>query len=155
MAEQDARAQRLSAVVDTNVVAYYLLETQPFYEEVALFWREVAVAQAPASLRIELLNVMWMAIRADVLDLDEALARVRLAEGLVSASVPVDALRSAALTLAVDHGHPAYDTVFVALALRESAPLVTYDKRLLARFPRLACTPPDFATRALELASGA
>lgn len=152
MVEADEATERLSAVVDTNIIAYYLLETAPFYEAVRDFWREVDIARAPDSWRIELTNVMWMAIRAEVLDLDEALERIRLAEGLVTGTVPVGEVRSAALSLSVQHQHPAYDTAFLALAIRESAPLVTHDRKLLQRFPEYACTPLDFAERAAHLA---
>ena len=46
------------AVVDTNVVAYYLLGTEPFIEEVRQFWRTVEEACAPAHWEAELANVV-------------------------------------------------------------------------------------------------
>ena len=37
----------MKAVVDTNVVAYYLLGTEPFVEEVRQFWRTVEERVCP------------------------------------------------------------------------------------------------------------
>ena len=33
----------MTAVVDTNVIAYYLLGTEPFLDEVRQFWRSSAL----------------------------------------------------------------------------------------------------------------
>jgi predicted nucleic acid-binding protein len=47
------------AVVDTNVVAYYLLGTQPFADETRPFWQALEEAMAPALWEAELANVIW------------------------------------------------------------------------------------------------
>ena len=51
----------MRAVVDTNVVAYYLLGTTPFVDESARFWRDVDHPIAPALWEAELANVVWIA----------------------------------------------------------------------------------------------
>ena len=43
-------------------------------------------------------------------------------------------LAAAALDLALRRDHPAYDCFYVALAMREAAPLATADRRLAERF---------------------
>lgn len=131
------------AVVDTDVLAYTLLGTQPFVDEVRRFWRSGAEVCAPDSWRVELANVLWMAVRAGVIDRAGAQRRFRRGESLVALTVGVRALRAPALALAISRGHPVYDTLFVALALREGVPLVTFDRRLLERFPGVAVRPHE------------
>ncbi len=138
----------LSAVVDTNVVAYYLLATEPFADEVAAFWRDVAEVFAPASWEVELVNVLWLAARAGVVDLAQAQHRLELARQLGISTTPVRDLWSAALALAATSGQPAYDTVFVELALRLELPLVTFDRQLRRSFPRVARRPGELASGA-------
>ena len=48
----------MRVVVDTNVLAYYLLKTEPFVDELRGFWRRVEAAHAPASWEAELANVL-------------------------------------------------------------------------------------------------
>lgn len=47
-------------------------------------------------------------------------------------------------TRATAANHPAYDTVFVELAVRLRKPLVTFDQGLLRRFPDRAIRPRQF-----------
>lgn len=131
------------AVVDTNVVAYHLLSTSPFDAEAGAFLRRAHVTWAPGSWRVELLNVLWMAVRAGGLRRELALELHTEAGALIDRTVAVDELAEHALELACAHDHPAYDTVFVALALREGVPLATFDQRLLARFPRTCVRPVE------------
>jgi len=56
-----ARDRPLKVVVDTNVIAYYLLATAPFVEEVRTFWRRPLDLAAPALWEAEVSNVLWMA----------------------------------------------------------------------------------------------
>ena len=53
----------MNAIVDTNVVAHYLLATELFVDETRQFWRAVSQPLAPAIWAAELANVIWMAIR--------------------------------------------------------------------------------------------
>ncbi len=141
-----ARARSpVSAVVDTNVIAYYLLATEPFADEVSAFWRRFTEVSAPASWEAELVNVLWQAVRAQVVDLAQAQHRLELARQLGITSTPVRDLWASALVLAAASGQPAYDTVFVELALRLQVPLVTFDRKLLDAFPQVARRPKDVA----------
>ena len=131
----------MRAVVDTNVIAYFLLGTQPFREECERFWREVEDPIAPASWEAELINVLWMATRKDVLDLPEALHRLELAKSLGIRSVSSSSLWQGALVRAHASGVAAYDTLFVELAEREGVPLATFDEPVIKAFPRHAMRP--------------
>jgi predicted nucleic acid-binding protein len=134
----------MSVVVDTNVVAYYLLKTEPFTRECALFWRGAREVYAPMSWEIELVNTVWLAIGAGVLDLSEGIERLRLGAQLGINSVAVAGLWEGTLTRATAANHPAYDTVFVELAVRLRKPLVTFDQGLLRKFPDTAIRPRQF-----------
>jgi predicted nucleic acid-binding protein len=129
------------AVVDTNVIAYFLLGTEPFRQECEKFWREVEDPMAPASWEAELLNVLWMATRKDVLDLPAALHRLELARLLGIHSISCGTLWQGALVRAHASGVAAYDTLFVELADREGLPLATFDESVIRAFPRLAMRP--------------
>jgi predicted nucleic acid-binding protein len=129
------------AVVDTNVIAYFLLGTEPFREECERFWREVEEPIAPASWEAELINVLWMATRKNVLELPEALHRLELAKLLQIRSISSSSLWQGALVRAHASGIAAYDTLFVELADREGAPLATFDEPVIKAFPRLAMRP--------------
>jgi predicted nucleic acid-binding protein len=131
----------VNAVVDTNVVAYFLLGTDGFRQECERFWRDVTDPVAPASWEAEITNVLWMATRKHVIDLPEALHRLELARGLGIRSVSVSNLWSGALVRAHTSGIAAYDALFVELADRESIPLATFDEPVMKAFPRLAMRP--------------
>ena len=131
----------MRAVVDTNVVAYYLLGTQPFADEARPFWQALEDAMAPALWEAELANVLWMAIRAGVLSLEEGNQRLGLASRLGIRSIPNRKLWHGALTRAASSGVAAYDTLFVELAFREQLPLVTFDRKVLDIFSDIARRP--------------
>lgn len=136
---------RLSAVVDTNVVAYYLLGTEPFAVEAREFWQATDEPVAPAHWQTELANVVWMAVRTGTLSANEGHRRLDFASRLRLRSVPIGSLWQSALTLSLDSGLSAYDTLFVALARRRRLPLVTFDKQILKAFPDIAGRPSDMA----------
>ena len=131
----------MKAVVDTNVVAYYLFGTEPFVEEVRQFWRTVEEAWAPDHWEAELANAVWMAVRAGVLSGDEGHQKLDLAARLGIESVANRSLWQPALTRALTSGAAVYDTLFVELAARRSLPLATFDKTVLKKFPDIALRP--------------
>jgi predicted nucleic acid-binding protein len=140
-----ARDRPLKAVVDTNVVAYYLLATEPFVEEVRAFWHRPLDLAAPTLWEAEMANVLWMAARTGVIEKRVALRRLGLAARLGIRSVPIRRLWRGALARALNSNVAAYDTLFVELAARERKPLVTFDVRLLSAFPDVAVRPSALA----------
>ena len=131
----------MKAVVDTNVVAYLLLGTERFVDEARGFMAALDEASAPALWEAELVNALWMAVRHNVLSLDEAAARLTLADGLGIHSVPNRALWQSALVRAHEAKVAVYDTLFVELAVREQVPLATFDSGVLKAFPSIAARP--------------
>jgi predicted nucleic acid-binding protein len=136
----------MSAVVDTNVVAYYLLGTEPHVVEARNFWQATDEPMAPAHWQTELTNVLWMAVGTGTLSASEGHRRLDFGSRLRLRSVPIGSLWQNALTLSLDSGLSAYDTLFVALARRRRLPLVTFDKLVLKAFPDVAKRPSDIAT---------
>lgn len=136
-----ARHRPLKVIVDTNVVAYYLLATEPFVDEVRRFWHRPLDLAAPALWEAEVSNVLWMAARTGVIDKRLALRRLGMAAQLGIRSVPTRRLWRGALARAMNSETAAYDTLFVELAVRERKPLVTFDAKLLAVFPDVAVRP--------------
>lgn len=141
----DRRRPGLRAVVDTNVIAYLLLGTSPFADEVGSFWRQAQQTQAPAIWEAELANVLWMAFRAGVISADGGRERLRMAGGLGIDSVPSRSLWEGALVRSFSSGVSVYDTLFVELASREQLRLATFDAKLLAAFPDIAARPASLA----------
>jgi len=131
----------VKAVVDTNVIAYFVLGTVGFVEEARSFITALDQAWAPAQWEAELANALWMATRHNVLTLDDAAQRLALADGLGIHTVPNRTLWQAALVRAHDSGVAVYDTLFVELAVREQLPLVTFDGAVLKAFPDVAVRP--------------
>jgi len=135
----------VKAVVDTNVVAYYLLGTEPFVEEARQFWRTVD-ACAPTHWEAELANAVWMAVRAGVLPTEEGHRKLDLAARLGIESVANRSLWQPALTRALSSGAAVYDTLFVELAVQRRLPLATFDKSVLKKFPAIAHRPGSLSS---------
>jgi predicted nucleic acid-binding protein len=137
----------MKAVVDTNVIAYYLLGNAEFDEEVRRFWKGVRDTLAPAIWEAEIANVVWMSIRAGVLPETEGPTKLHLARRLGIHTIATTALWHGALLRSVHTGVAVYDTLFVELADREGAPLVTFDQRLTKCWPDIACRPAEAGAR--------
>lgn len=131
----------MKAIVDTNVVAYFLLGTQPFAAEARAFLAAVTRPTAPALWEAEIANVIWMATRSHVVAPEEGAARLRLAMRLGIESVPLHTLLQGAFLRAVTSGVAVYDGLFVELAVREACPLATFDRAILKAFPGVAARP--------------
>ena len=142
----DSGRSAVTSVVDTNVVAYYLLGTEPFVDEVRQFWRAVDEAWAPVHWEAELANAIWMAVRTGTLPRDEGHQKLDLASRLGIQAVPIRSLWQPALARAVNSGVAVYDTLFVELATQRDLPLVTFNKELLRKFPAVAKRPRSFSS---------
>jgi predicted nucleic acid-binding protein len=134
---------KIAAIVDTNVVAYYLLGTPAFAMEAREFWRKAVDPLAPAIWEAELTNVVWMSVRVGAVSVAEAPAKLRNAARLGIRSVSNGSLWLGALRRSIGSGVAAYDTLFVELAQREAVPLATFDEKLIRAFPEIARRPRD------------
>jgi predicted nucleic acid-binding protein len=133
----------MRAVVDTNVIAYYVLGNAKFDAEVRPFWENVRDVLAPAVWEAEIANVVWLSIRAGVLPETGGPEKLHLAGQLGIHTIATQALWQGALLRSVQTGIAVYDSLFVELAEREEAPLVTFDQRLLKNWPAIARRPGE------------
>ena len=136
----------MTTIVDTNVVAYYLLGTEPFVDEVRQFWRTIGETWAPVHWEAELANTIWMAVRAGALPREEGHQKLDLAARLGVRPVPIRPLWQPALTRALESGAAVYDTLFVELAAQRELKLATFDGELLEKFPEIAQRPRLFSS---------
>lgn len=123
------------AIFDASLILKWYLPTDPLFEK-ALATRRDVEALAPSLVLAELGNALWRYVRASLLDIDEACAVVGSVEGRLEL-IPDAELIEAAQRLSADLDHPVYDCLYLALARRESLPLVTVDKRLASRADEL------------------
>ncbi|MCK6369926.1 MAG: hypothetical protein L6Q83_01160, partial [Gammaproteobacteria bacterium] len=82
----------------------------------ALALRGRARLIAPDLLVAECANILWKKVRRRELTRDEALLAGRLLQGADIELVPMRPLLAAALRLALELDHPAYDCAYLALA---------------------------------------
>lgn len=126
------------------VFVYALLKTVPFYESAVLALESAEEIWAPDSVRAEFVNVLWQWVRAEKISLETAHIALQQVQKLLTYSVAVDDLWDDALDLAAARVHPAYDTLFVALAANTEQKVVTFDGGVLLKFPEWSISVPDF-----------
>jgi predicted nucleic acid-binding protein len=129
-------------IVDANIIAYLLLETEhtPLAEAV---WARDPDWYVPVLWRSEVENILVNAVRHNHLTIEKARERMEMAlhilddrEDLVSSDQ--------VLILATQSGCTAYDCEYVALARQYGVSLVTFDKAIVKKFPETALFPADF-----------
>jgi predicted nucleic acid-binding protein len=96
---------------------------------------------APAHWQAKLANVVWKATIWGALSKEYVEQILVVASRLPIANVPVSDLWYGAVGRAIAAKHPVYDTLFVELAVREKAPLVSFDRKLKKRFSEVVIDP--------------
>jgi predicted nucleic acid-binding protein len=121
-------------VVDSSVVIKWIVPQA--YSEKA---EEVLVAYqagelkllAPDLLNAEVGNILWKYHRFQGLTKSDVQEALEAFKDLDWSIVPSNLLLDDALNLAIDYGRTVYDSLFVALAIREGCQLITADERLV------------------------
>jgi predicted nucleic acid-binding protein len=130
-------------VVDTNVVAYLLIDGPESLAAEAVLLKDPDWF-APSLWRSEFLNVLSVHMRNGGLSLERA---IRLASEsaaiLENREVQGDSARI--LRLVARSNCSAYDCEFVALAEEMSTFLVTSDRKLIREFPEIVVSMKSFA----------
>jgi predicted nucleic acid-binding protein len=123
----------MSVVIDASVALKWVLDEPGVEAADALLDQELI---APALWLAEAANALWRRAQRGELSAEEA--RERLAE-LMNAPVTTGALEddvTVAADLAHTLGHPVYDCLYIAMALRENTYVVTADARFVAATKR-------------------
>jgi predicted nucleic acid-binding protein len=129
-------------VVDTNLIAYLLLEGARTQQAETILARDQEWA-APLLWRSEFRHVLVRYIRRRVLSLAEAVDKMEKAEILMRGKEH-EVSSAQVLSLAASSRCSAYDCEFVALAQNLVVPLVTSDEQVLSAFPSTAVSVDAF-----------
>lgn len=121
----------ISLVVDASIAVKWVIEEEG--TEDALSLRHRAKLIAPDLLAAECSNVLWKKVRRGELAKDEALLAAKLLQNADLELLPTRPVLESATRLAVDLDHPAYDCIYLAIAVARNCQLVTADERLLRR----------------------
>jgi predicted nucleic acid-binding protein len=122
-------------LVDTNVVAYLLIEGDQTAAARALHSRDPDW-RSEAFLLVEFTNILASSIAAKRMTLSLARDLIENASALLDGKL-ARSHHDAVLAMAVRHRISAYDARFLALADQLGSPLVTEDTRLRAAAPKL------------------
>lgn len=85
---------------------------------------------APSLYSVEVVNVAWKMVHREIMEKNEAKVLAQDALALPDRLVPADDMLIEAFALAVSLDHSVYDMLYLVLARRNDATLMTGDKRL-------------------------
>lgn len=134
----------MSIVIDASVALKWVLAEAGQDSADALLDRELI---APSLWLIEAANALWRRTARGELTTTEAAERLAELMQAPVTTTPVEADIAAALGLAAQLGHPVYDCLYLALAIREDTVVVTAD----ARFHAAVSGDPALAGRVCRL----
>ena len=119
----------LACVLDASA-AVRLILGDPTAAGLAELIRAAPLVLAPELMLTEVANALWKLQRAEQLAGLEPQQLLADATDLVDRVEPDRHLQAEALALACPLGHPVYDCLYLSLARREAATLITADRRL-------------------------
>ena len=102
----------------------------PEANELATQLERTSVVIVPELYCSEVANALWKYVNAGHFGIDEALARFDEALALADSFVPDRTLTVEALAEAAARQHPVYDLLYIVLARRHGARVLTLDARL-------------------------
>jgi len=118
-----------ACVLDASA-AVRLIVGDPAAADLAALIREAPLVLAPELMLTEVANTLWKLQRAEQLGGLETQQLLLDAHDLVDRVEPDRHLHAESLALACHLDHPVYDCLYLALARREAATLLTTDRRL-------------------------
>jgi len=125
----------MTLVVDASIAALWVLEQDRSAAATAIRNEDGLIA--PSLVVCEICSAVWKAVRRRAVKRADALAAIDVAILPFDALIATEDLRMRALELAIDLDHPVYDCFYLALAERESCPLITADAKLAGAAKRL------------------
>jgi predicted nucleic acid-binding protein len=118
-------------VIDASVVIKWVIQEEG--TEAALALRGKSRFLAPDLLVPECANILWKKVQRRELSKQVALPAARLLQAANIELLPSRSLLGTATGLAIELEHPAYDCLYLALAMDQDCPFVTADQRLLRK----------------------
>ena len=118
-------------VIDASIAVKWVVEEHGTPEALAL--RQKAKLIAPELLIAECANILWKKVKREELLKQEALLAARLLQGAEIELLPTRSLFEAATRMSIEIDHPAYDCLYLALAVEKECPFVTADERFLRK----------------------
>ena len=128
-------------MLDTDVVAACLLGEAERADSARQVLDQAEILKAPDYLQVELANVLWKAALQGRVSADSVTAMQQAVLLLGIDWTPAAELLAGATVRAIEARHPVYDMLFVELAARTEALVVSFDRRLQAVAPRWVCAP--------------
>jgi predicted nucleic acid-binding protein len=118
-------------VIDASIAAKWVVEEIGTPEALAL--RQKAKLIAPELLVAECANILWKKVIRGELLKGEALVAARLLQGAEIELLPTRSLFEAATRMSIEIDHPAYDCLYLSLAVEKKCQFVTADERFLRK----------------------
>jgi predicted nucleic acid-binding protein len=118
-------------VIDASIAVKWVVEEDGTTDALAL--RQKAKLIAPELLVAECANILWKKVQRNELMHDEALLAARLLQGAEIELLPMRSLLESATQISIEIDHPAYDCLYLALAVEKKCKFVTADKRFLQK----------------------
>lgn len=121
-------------VVDASVAIKWVVQEEGTDEALAVL--QACPLASPDLLVAECSNVLWKKARRGELDADEAVLASRLLRRADVEILPTRHLWDKATRLAIDLDQPAYDCIYLALALENGWQFITADERFRRKLTR-------------------
>lgn len=118
-------------VIDASIAIKWVVEEEGTPE--ALTLRQQAKLIAPDLLVADCANILWKKVQRDELLKEEAFLAARLLQGAEIELLPTRSLLEEAARIAIALDHPAYDCLYLALAVANDCSFVTSDERFLRK----------------------
>jgi predicted nucleic acid-binding protein len=118
-------------VIDASIAVKWVVEEDGTPEALAI--RQKARLIAPDLLIAECANILWKKVQRRELVKQEALIAARLLQGADIELLPMRSLCETATRISIEVNHPAYDCLYLALAVEKQCRFVTADDRFLKK----------------------
>ena len=118
-------------VIDASIAVKWVVEEEGTPQALALRQRTKLIA--PELLVAECANILWKKAARGELSKEEAILAAKLLHSAEVELLPMRSLFETATSLAIELDHPAYDCIYLALAVENDCPFVTADERFLRK----------------------
>lgn len=126
----------MNVVIDASAAIGVVL-AMPGSETFSTVLEQAEMVTAPDLFIVEVSNALWKYRKSDLLPIARCELALDQAVALPDRFEPAGALYLEAFTLACRHLHPVYDAMYLVLARRNNAIILTMDRRLVALAEKL------------------